>query len=190
MDADENVVLVVRLCRIEFYFDDSKWWCSPRSLLIDTNHFCGRCPRRFEISASLRLCVRLLLTIWKAMLKRIFRTQSHRDAEVGQQTAVKDVFLNLKSSFCRKEPLAHVLANLAQNSLYKTIITKSPSQNNGRQKQHRYRWKRNCKLLGHQPIHCFVKLAVKLFSCETLVFVYFVSFADVTYAPCGLAPLR
>ena len=38
--------------------------------------------------------MRLSLIAWKAMLKRIFRTQSHRDTEVGlQQTSVKDVFV-------------------------------------------------------------------------------------------------
>ena len=52
--------------------------------LIDTNHFCGRRPLRFEISASLRLCVRLLLTTWKAMRKKI-RAQSDRGAEVPRR---------------------------------------------------------------------------------------------------------
>ena len=33
MDADENAVLVVRLCRIDFNFDDSKWY-SARSVVL------------------------------------------------------------------------------------------------------------------------------------------------------------
>ena len=42
MDADKNPSLVVRLCRIEFNFDDSKWWCSARSLLVTHNRFSRR----------------------------------------------------------------------------------------------------------------------------------------------------
>ena len=64
-------------------------WCSPRSLLIDTNHFYGRRPIESAISASLR---ETLTTTWRGE-KNVNRTQSHPDAEVGQQTAVKDVFL-------------------------------------------------------------------------------------------------
>ena len=79
MDADENAVLVVRLCRIEFNFDDSKWWCSARSVLIDTNHFYGRRPLRAKISAALRETFTYHL---ESDAEKI-RTQSHRDAEAG-----------------------------------------------------------------------------------------------------------
>ena len=50
----------------------------PRSVLIDTNHFCGCRPLRSEISASLRLCVRLLLSPEGDAEKNFFRTRSHR----------------------------------------------------------------------------------------------------------------
>ena len=44
----------------------------PRSVLIDTNHFCGCRPLRSEISASLRLCVRLLLPPRRRCRKEFF----------------------------------------------------------------------------------------------------------------------
>ena len=59
--------------RTEFNFDDSKWWCSARSVLVDTNHFCGRRLLRSKISAALRETFNYHL---EGDAKKI-RTQSH-----------------------------------------------------------------------------------------------------------------
>ena len=50
--------LIIQQSKIVPKSGNKKWWRSPRSLLIDTNHSCGRRPLGPEISAPLRLCVR------------------------------------------------------------------------------------------------------------------------------------
>ena len=110
----------------------------PRSLLIDTNYFCGRRPIPSEISASLRLCVRLLLLPRGAERMLI----APGVTEVGQQTAVKDVFLKseifplLSRSMAKsvspemwgiKRPLACHLRWLSGNAFYCRLLLRKSS---------------------------------------------------------------
>ena len=109
-------------------------WCSPRSLQIDTNHFCGRCPIRSEISAALRLCVRLLLPPRGAEIGNGFILES------TQKNMLTGLFKNTSNAQACKhseKTLHHKAVKHGTRSLNKTTeeLTSPTTNSDGLQKK-------------------------------------------------------